>query len=165
MRWIARRSMVQFPRLMARPVHPNDYYEAAMERMAQAGQLHRSKQYSIAMYVAGVAVECMLRAFHPINRGFDERHNIESMFNACDLDKLGDRASVRMRAPIQTVHLLWQNRYRFFSESRLRAHIQAIKQDKRGVFQGADFLKVRCQELHDASNTIITVGVERWQRI
>jgi hypothetical protein len=149
---------------MATPVHSRDYFEASRERMNQAGQLYRSQQYSIAMYLAGVAVECMLRAFH-FDREFNDRHNIELMFGACDSEKLGAAAKVKMRGPIQTVHLLWQNRYRFFSESRLRAHIQAIGQDKRGVFQGADFLKVRCRDLHDASNAIITVGVERWQQI
>jgi len=49
---------------MAIPVYSRDYFEASRERMNQAGQPYRSQQYSIAMYLAGVAVECMLRAFH-----------------------------------------------------------------------------------------------------
>jgi len=67
-----------------------------------------------------------------------------------------------MRVAVQTVRLLWQNRYRFFSEERLRAHLRAIGQQSRGVHRGADFLKVRCTELEDACLTIVNVEVEKW---
>ena len=49
------------------------------------------------------------------------------------------QARNRLRGPVQTVHLLWQNRFRFFSEDRLRAHLKALAQNQRGVNRGADF--------------------------
>jgi HEPN domain-containing protein len=148
---------------MAISVHPQDYYYAATERMAQANLLRRQQRYSIAMYIAGVAVECMLRAFYPKDRDFDKGHNIEALYKACDPEILGESAKKRLRGHIETVHLLWQNRYRYFSEERLRAHIRALGHDKRGVNPGADFLKVRCNELHDACNEVIMVGVRRFK--
>lgn|GEM_PF-6842026 len=50
-----------------------------------------------------------------------------------------------------------------FSEQRLRSHIKALGQHQRGVVKSADFLKVRCVELENASLSIVTIGVERWQ--
>ena len=115
-----------------------------------------------------IQLPCMLRVlrrsaccahFTPPIVNFDEKHDIVSLFKSSDSAKLNERARTRLRDPIQTVHLLWQNRFRFFSESRLRAHIRALGQDKRAVFRGADFLKVRCKELQDACDEIITVGM------
>lgn len=116
------------------------------------------------MYVSGLAAECMLRAYHRTDLEFDERHDIEALLKACDFDKLDEDARSTMRDAVQTVRLLWQNRYRFFSEERLRSHLRAIGQHVRGVHKGADFLKVRCTELEDACLTIVKVGVEKWNR-
>jgi hypothetical protein len=82
-----------------------------------------------------------------------------------DFERLGNAARKRLRGPVQTVHLLWQNRFRFFSEDRLRAHMKALGQHQRGVHRGADFLKVRCQELEDACLVVVTTGVQRWRSI
>jgi len=148
---------------MAIPVHPVDYFYAAQERMTQASLLRREEHFALAMYVAGVAVECMLRAYHRTDAVFDEKHDIVQAFKNCDFDRLGDPARKRLRGPVQTVHLLWQNRFRFFSEDRLRAHLKALVQNQRGVNRGADFLKVRCQELEDACLVVVTTGVQRWR--
>jgi hypothetical protein len=41
-----------------------EYYQAAIERMRQAREIHSSKEsYALAMYCSGLAVECMFRAF------------------------------------------------------------------------------------------------------
>jgi hypothetical protein len=39
-----------------------------------------------------------------------------------------------------------------------------MRQDRRDVQRGADFLKVRCKELEDACLEIVTVGEDRWDR-
>jgi hypothetical protein len=66
--------MMQKPRI-DRSEH---YVQVALERMEQAWMLSKQgegRSYALAMYVAGVAVECMLRAFK-ISRDptFDEKH-------------------------------------------------------------------------------------------
>jgi HEPN domain-containing protein len=56
------------------------YFRAALERMSQAHHLYRqgAGYYALAMYTAGLAVECMLRAF--MLRGgrveFESRHDV-----------------------------------------------------------------------------------------
>jgi hypothetical protein len=146
-------------------VYAQDYVQAARERMTQASLLRRSEHYALAMYVAGVAAESMLRAYHLSDEEFDEKHDISQLYKRCDFGKLGDEATKRLRGPVETVHLLWQNRFRFFCEDRLRAHIKALGQHQRGVYRGADFLKVRCKDLEDACVSVVTIGVERWQQI
>jgi hypothetical protein len=147
------------------PIHPVDYYRAAQERMTQASLLRREEHFALAMFVAGAAVECMLRAYHPTDADFDEKHDIVQVFKGCDFERLGNAARKRLRGPVQTVHLLWQNRFRFFCEDRLRAHMKALGQHQRCVHRGADFLKVRCQELEDACLVGVTTGVQRWRSI
>jgi len=40
-----------------------DYVEAANERLAEANLLYEKTHYALALYVAGVAVESLLRAY------------------------------------------------------------------------------------------------------
>ena len=60
------------------------YYETSLERMAQARLLHKQgTAYSLAIYVGGVAVECLLRAFKARHTAeFDERHDLLKLFSA-----------------------------------------------------------------------------------
>src|SRR5436309_1876784 len=72
---------------------PEHYYRVSLERIKQAWFLYEipdHKSYALAMYVAGVSVESMLRAFKmykdPV---FDEKHNLLRLFKASgmlDLD-------------------------------------------------------------------------------
>jgi hypothetical protein len=147
---------------MAVRVRAEDYRRAAGERVTEAGELRRAQRYTLAMYVSGLAAECMLRAYHRAEAPFDERHDVLELLKDCDLDRLGEAAMTRLRAPVQTVHLLWNNSFRYFDEKGIRAYLKSMRQDRRGVQRGADFLKVRCKELEDACLEIVTVGEDRW---
>ena len=149
---------------MSARVRAEDYRRAAGERVTEAGALRRAQRYTLGMYVAGVAAECMLRAYHRADAAFDERHDVIELLKACDLERLGEPAMARLRAPVQTVHMLWNNSFRYFDERRIRAHMRAMRQDRRGVQRGADFLKVRAKELEDACLEIVMVGEDRWDR-
>jgi hypothetical protein len=63
---------------------PDEFYVAGLERMSQAWRIYQGEaSYALAMYVAGVAVECMLRAFK-LRRdpAFDEKHDLRRLFRA-----------------------------------------------------------------------------------
>jgi hypothetical protein len=87
---------------MAIPVHPVDYFRAAQERMTQASLLRREEHFALAMYVAGAAVECMFRAYHPTDAEFDEKHDIvqsggparASLVRSIELVHSGNRANL-----------------------------------------------------------------------
>lgn len=43
---------------------PEHYFQAAIQRMKQANHLYQEgRSFALSIYVGGVAVECMLRAF------------------------------------------------------------------------------------------------------
>src|SRR5207245_6972502 len=66
------------------PFKPEHYYRAALERMRQARVLYlEGNSYALAMYTAGVAIECMLRAFKGRrDPTFDEKHDLRRLFQA-----------------------------------------------------------------------------------
>jgi hypothetical protein len=68
----------------------NHYFGAGLERLRQAWTLYQEgNSYALAMYVAGVAVECMLRAFKMRKETtFDEKHDLECLFRASGMLKI-----------------------------------------------------------------------------
>jgi hypothetical protein len=139
------------------------YRVAALERIGEANAMRRERRYVLAMYLAGLAAECMLRAWHHPDLPFNERHDIARLFSACDLDRLGDSAVRRLRPAVQTIHALWLNSYRFAHEAQVRRHLHELGLD-RELRRTADSLKVRCGDLFDASAEVVTVGGDRWRR-
>jgi hypothetical protein len=123
--------------------------------------MRRAERYVLAMYLAGLAAECMLRAWHHPDLAFDERHDIVRLFDACDLDRLSDSAVRRLRGPVQVVHALWTNGYRYAHEEQVRGHLHELGLD-RDVHRNADRLKVKCGHLLDACSEVVTVGADRW---
>lgn len=151
------------------------YYHASLERIEQARTLYgQGSAYALAMYVAGVSVECMLRAFKLRRRStFDERHDLLRLFQASGmletdpavLEKVGlslaETAGYQrgLQAAAETVHHLWANDYRFASESRMRAHLKRLQLGRR--IKG-DVLKANAKRLLDASTSFINKGVLSW---
>jgi hypothetical protein len=144
------------------PSSTADYRNAALERMGDTIQLRRLDRYPFAMYAAGVAAECMLRAFRHPDREHAAHHDVVAHFALCDRERLGERAWTNLRGPVQTVHLLWLNNFRYVHEDQLRRYLNDLKYYQR-VRKGSDTLKVACIELIDAALAIVTVGDERWR--
>lgn len=152
-----------------------NYYHAAVERMEQAHVLYRhASSYALTMYVAGVAVECMLRAFK-LRRdpSFDERHNLLRLFKASgmlQLDEAGMIAKGRssddaskyaasLRVAVEEIYSLWFNDYRYASEKRLRAEL--IKMNRHRGIKG-EVLKANVLQLATAAAKFIERGVILW---
>jgi HEPN domain-containing protein len=154
------------------------YFRAALERMSQAQRLYRegTGNYAFAMYAAGLAVECMLRAFILRRRKteFESRHNVlllakaSGMLNV-DRDMLKKRGLTdeqieehqkALSASVNDVFILWRNNYRFASEDRLRAHIK-----KMSLYEGVkgDPLKANALRLLNAAQRLIEKGVIQWR--
>jgi hypothetical protein len=152
-----------------------EYYRAAVERMRQARDLFDAGgNYALAMYCAGLAVECMLRAFRWRNdASFDGRHDLEDLLKASDLLHINeermrkrgepqqaiDEVAVALRAAMNDVVVLWHNNLRFASEDSLRAFLKRAGR-LRGV--KGDAVRKNARDLLNAAQTVVDRGVALW---
>jgi len=137
------------------------YFNAAKNRIQEAHFLHTNGYYGIAMYLSGVAVECMLRAFRLLNDPtFDERHDLWLLWKSTELANVHSKLYLeKIQAMLSVVVKLWNNDYRFRSETELRAYLK-----KRGKNRGikGDFLKFNSEEIFRAAAEIIRLGAGLW---
>jgi len=155
---------------------PEHYFQTATERMRQALQLYdEGSSYALAIYIGGLAVECMLRAFKGRrDPTFDERHDLLRLFAASGILYV-DRAKLRamlwsdaqIDSHLQTLRIasneifrLWANNYRFASEERLRSHLKRITSYQK--IKG-DYLKEQSRRFLNAAQTFIDKGVVLWR--
>src|SRR5580700_10106509 len=77
---------------------PEHYFQTATQRLRQAHHLHdEGSSFALAIYVGGVAVECLLRAFKGRrDPTFDERHDLLRLFAASGMLRV-DRDKLRAK--------------------------------------------------------------------
>lgn len=154
---------------------PEDDYRAGLERIEQARFLYQQGvSYALSMYVAGVSVECMLRAFKRLHTPtFDERHDLLLLFAASGMLKvrgselrekgLSEAEAIRFvierRAAVNDVYNLWSNAFRHASEEWMRAYLKSRNQH-RGI--RGDYLKANALKSLNSARKFIDMGVQQW---
>jgi hypothetical protein len=153
------------------------YFRASVERIGQAQRLYRegAGHYALAMYAAGLAVECLLRAYLVRRkREFESRHDLLLLFKESGI-LLVDPEALRAKglsdeqieehqkslwSSVNDVAILWRNNYRLASETRLLAHLKKMK-----LYRGVkgDLLKAKANDLLKAAQRFIEKGVLQWQ--
>src|SRR5438552_808236 len=153
------------------------YFRAAVERMSQAQNLYGEGEgyYALAMYAAGLAVECLLRAYMvERKREFESRHDLLLLFKESgildvDLDRLKAKGLTDEQiqghqkvlwSSVNEVFNLWRNNYRFASEARLLTHLKKMKLYRR--IKGG-LAKAKAHDLLQAAQRFIDKGVLQWQ--
>jgi hypothetical protein len=150
------------------------YYRSAQERIIEAGILYDRGRYGLAMYIGGLSVECLLRAFRfrkdPV---FDARHDLQLLFRQSGILRIHEeRLELRgfepqrinetileFRAAHDVVIRLWRNDYRFAAEPHIRGWLNEI-----GALVGVkgDSLKANARRLIQSAQTIVNTGVMLW---
>jgi hypothetical protein len=154
---------------------PDHYFQTATQRMRQAQHLYQEgASFALAIYVGGVAVECLLRAFKgKRDPTLDEKHDLLRLFAASgmlrvDPDKLRarqwtdaqiDQHLQTLRVAVNEIFRLWANNYRFASEERLRSHLKEITGYQR--IKG-DYLKEQARRFLSSAQRFIDKGVLLW---
>jgi hypothetical protein len=152
-----------------------EYYRAAVERMRQSREIHKSGgSYSLAMYTGGLAVECMLRTFRwNKDRSFEGRHDLEDLLKSSDFLNINEeksrtrgvsqgaieQISIALRSAMNEVVALWHNNLRFAPEASLHAFLNRIGRHK-GI--RGDALKKNSADLLNAAQMVVDRGVVRW---
>jgi hypothetical protein len=155
---------------------PEHYFQTATQRMRQALHLYNEgASFALAIYVGGVAVECLLRAFKGRrDPTFDEKHNLLRLFAASgmlhvDHEKLRKKgwsdAQIEthlraLQAAVNEVVPLWANNYRFASEERLRSHLKQLTGYRKKT--KGDYLKEQARRFLNSAQTFIEKGVVQW---
>jgi len=144
-------------------IEATDYVEAAKERLAEANLLYEKARYALALYVAGVAAESLLRAyiFH-LEPRLEAAHNLELLLEASRLrihTTLAEHQQIS--AAIDDLFKRWKNDLRYTFNNRLRRRMKRKKLD-RGV--RGDFLKENCRIAIEAAKIILTIGAAKWKQ-
>jgi hypothetical protein len=155
---------------------PEHYFQTATQRMRQAQHLYQEgASFALAIYVGGVAVECLLRAFKGRrNPTFDERHDLLKLFAASGMlqvdrdklranqwtdEKINDHLRT-LRGAVSEIIPLWANNYRYASEERLRSHLKEITRYQR--IKG-DYLKEQARRFLNSAQRFIDKGIVLWR--
>ena len=147
----------------------NDYRTGALERLEEASLLLRQQRLGGSIYLAGRAVEGMLRAVmwkgdpdyaagrKSLETGHDLREMLRRARNLGVLRQSDVRDSIV--ADVQKVGRLWLNNMRFLSTARVRSiwYKQGEVHGKRDMGQAA-------REYYDACSAIIKRCEALWQR-
>ena len=140
---------------------PSIYYIAAQEHVAAARELYNSGRYALAHYVAGLAVECLFRAYRcRIDKTFDERHCLQELAKAGRFFSIVPPGqSQRISAALSVIVSQWQNGHRYRSEASFRRFLVDLR-----LYLGirGDIVKENTRRVVDAAFEIITLGVMRW---
>jgi HEPN domain-containing protein len=139
------------------------YFVAAQEHITVAVELHDTGRYVLAHYIAGVAVECLLRAYRfRVDPQFDERHDLYELFRAAQFDRIiSEERRPEIVASLTEVARRWNNDFRFRSEASVRSYLKASRLD-RGI--RGNFLKESSRIIVRAALQIVDLGVSQWDR-
>ncbi len=139
-----------------------DYFTAAQERLYETKLLFEKARYALAMYVAGVAVESLLRAYIVrLDPKFEVAHDLYLLLNASNLRSFATPAEGhQVFTAITVLFRRWRNNLRYIANDRLRRHLKKSKLD-RGI--RGDFLKENCRVAIEAAKLILKIGAAKWK--
>jgi hypothetical protein len=138
-----------------------DYLGAAREHADRARKLYSMDWYVLAHYVAGLSVECLLRAYRcRITTIFDERHDLWALAKTSGfLNIVPDNQRPTINAALGEVVSRWQNDHRYRSEESLR---RFLKEKKLYLRIKGDFVKENSRRIVNAAFDLVNIGDKAW---
>ena len=138
------------------------YRDAAQEHLGHARLLHYdARQYSLAHYIAGVAIECILRA-HGLRADdeFTGRHDLIQLASRAKFsDLVRTEKSADYTSLVDEASLRWRSNHRYFTEMQLLSYLNNTGIDQR--IRG-NKLKYNSQRMYDLAERIVGIGILKW---
>ncbi|MGH7213356.1 MAG: hypothetical protein ACREIT_01045 [Tepidisphaeraceae bacterium] len=137
------------------------YRASAVEAITAAQVLYNASAFGKSLYLSGLAVECMLRAYRMrINPMFSSRHDLvelqkESGITAA-LDEVDGKA---FSDALAVVRAAWRNAHRFASDAAISRFLKQVRLD-RGI--KGSFLKEIARRTYNAALRIVAIGERAW---
>ncbi len=137
------------------------YRDAAKEHLGRADELFAIGSYYLAHYIAGLAVECHLRAY--LMRKTDEwdpNHDIGYLARKSGFyDIVSAKRSAALSANIATVNSRWRSNQRYSSDRQFLDYMNQIKAE---FNKPGERWKNLARTLQNAAHEVINEGELRW---
>ena len=144
----------------------NDYYSASLTRYDDLQHLIlEPKSIIFSIYCAGVAIECMLRAYiTKYTLEFDSKHDLEKLYEKSQIaSKLSNNEKEQLSTAIKRVNKFWNNNLRYTSEKRIKRVIaHEIIRKHTNSKDISNYIKNVYSDIFNATELIITKGKEKW---
>lgn len=139
----------------------DECYLAALDHVDEAQLLYDGNKYVLAHYVAGLAVECMFRAYAVRNgEPFEARHDLNKCLELARFDDvIAPSRSEAVAASYSVVVTQWNSTQRYFSDGFLKAYFRNA-----GLNRGikGDPVKELTRRIVEAASIVVTEGRVRW---
>jgi len=129
--------------------------------LERAQQFHREESYFLAHYFAGVAVECLLRAYLlRVSPEFDSRHDLYQLARSARFFNLIPNALQReYGAKFTILNLRWRSHHRYATEKQWRDYLSELKAD---FSLKGDRAKNNSRTLLNVALDIVNLGDRQW---
>ncbi len=106
----------------------HEYRRASHEKFGAASDAFLSGHYAVSHYLAGVSVECMLRAFRwAIDPRFDAKHDLKELTKKSGvLIRLPAAKQAGVRDALNAMAVRWSVSHRYAPEDRLETYLKLI---------------------------------------
>ena len=151
------------------PSTVDTYRSAAREHLARAQELFSSEgttDYYLAHYLAGLAVECHLRAYLlRVTREFNSRHDLNRLATESGFYKIVPAVQVSdFSTKLGLLNLRWRSDHRFYSERQFLAYMSDIRAEfsTPGARVDGDRKKNLSRTVLNLAHEIINQGEAQW---
>jgi hypothetical protein len=135
-------------------------FHASLERLSESRRAFESHDYALAMYLSGVAVECILQAI-ALRSGspHDARHDLPKWLGKCPAS-LQD--SIKGEVAWSRLVGLWDNGLRYLSVQGLLGYLRQ-RQATRKISGGPNsIIRENARRLVNSADIIHQKGVAQW---
>jgi len=139
-------------------------YHASIERKEAAWTALEKRDHVLAIYLAGLSVECVLQAIALLdNPTHDARHDLPKWLARCRTSLQKTIMSREVRENWNLIVRLWRNDLRYLSSEGMLGYVRQFRDLVRGVRGGPDAIMNKVAfDFLNAVSRVHTLGVAKW---
>ena len=142
------------------------YRNAAKENLERAQELFEADSYFLAHYIAGLAVECHLRAYlRRVTNEFDSRHDLRELATESGYYQIVPATQISdVSSKFSLLNLRWRSNHRYYSERQLLDYMSEIRADfsAKGTRIDGNRWKNLSRTVLNLAHGIINQGEAKW---
>lgn len=139
-------------------------YAASIERMEAAYVALERRDHVLAIYLAGLSVECVLQAIALLDDpAHDAKHDLPKWLARCRTSLQEAVKDPRVRTDWSLIVSIWRNDLRYLSREGMLRHLRRFRDLIRGIRGGPDaIMKTVAVRILQAAGTVHSKGVVAW---